>query len=325
MSSPEDMFNDSSDDMKIEDFTPPSLDSNSIKSSQGFKSQPPPSQTNSVQSGSDIFDIREPLTQTPNIENVGASAKIKVEFFDSSGVKTCARFSTDPEIITLVGSMLQSANPDYRNSAVQKLVKSERFGSAIQDTVVAKLSKIFSSFLSLQDCPLRSQDFFSNAEEIESLDLDQLLEKCRQRCPRLVEAVNQILFGTVEEYNKKRLLTVLMISGFTQNQKINLVPKLMGEFFKRKNCSKEGLELLQICGITLVSKSVSRDQDKIGEQFLSEVEERKKMVIEWVNRRKVLGRKVMMEDKKLSEKYLKVKFVNDDFSIKMIDIGELGK
>ena len=321
MSSNEDIFNDSSDDMNVEDFTPPSADSNSIKSSQGFTSQPLPSQTNSVISGSDILDNNEP--QTLNIES-GPCVKIKVEFYDSSGLKICARFSSDLEMVNLIGSMLQSADPNYRSSAVQKIVKSERFGTQIQDAVVTKLSKLFSSFLGSQDCPLKSQDFFSNTDKIESFDLDHLLEQCCQRCPRLVAAVNQILFGTVREYNKKRLLTVLMISGFTQNQRINLVPKLMGEFLKRKNCSKQGLELLQRCGITLVSKSVARDQDKIGEQFLNEVEERKTIVVEWVKRRKVLERKVVMDEKKVEETHLKIKFVNDDFSVKINDIGESG-
>ena len=257
-------------------------------------------------------------------EGTTTCVKIKVEFYEASGVKSCVRFSTDLETINIVKSMLQSSDTDYKNSTVQKLLKSDRFGSEIQDSVVFKLSKMFTNFLASKECPLRNQDFFSNSNDVESMNLDNLLEKCIKSCPRLVEAINQILFGTVHDYNKKRLLTVLMISGFTQNQKINLIPKLIGEFLKRKNCSKQGLELLQRCGVTLVSKSVSREQDKIGETFLDEVEERKKSIVLWAERRKILENKATLEEMTAdtSNGVLKVNFLDDNFAPKMVDIGQ---
>ena len=115
-----------------------------------------------------------------------------------------------------------------------------------------------------------------------------------------------------------------MIGGYTKNQKINLVPKLIGEFLKRNNCSKRGLELLQRCGVTLLSKSVSRDQDKIGEHFLSDVKKRKEEIQVWHGQRKTLE-KLVSRDFGSSIKIddgLKLKFIPDEFSPQMCDLGE---
>ena len=171
-------------------------------------------------------------------------------------------------MIDILKSMLQSSNNDYRNSTVQKLIKSQTFGPQIQDSVVVKFSNQFSKFLAANDCPLRSGNFFSDQNQIEALNLGDVLDKCYNNCPKMVSAVSQILCLVSDDgrCNKQRLLTILMIGAYSQNQQINLLPKLIGEFLKRKNCSKQGLELLQRCGVTLVSKSVSREQDKIGER-----------------------------------------------------------
>jgi hypothetical protein len=58
---------------------------------------------------------------------------------------------------------------------------------------------------------------------------------------------------------------------------------------------RAGLEILQRCGITLISKSVTRDQDKIGEVFLREVQIRKQEIEIWCSQRKVLDSLVSAE------------------------------
>ena len=126
MSSPEDIFNDSSD-IGPEDFTPPSsLTPNSFKSSQGAMSQPTPSQTSSLKSDSDIFDNLE--TSEMSSKHVDKSpTKIKIEFYDSSGTKLYARFSSAPEVISIAGSMLQSADMDYRAHICIQLLTTKLF------------------------------------------------------------------------------------------------------------------------------------------------------------------------------------------------------
>ena len=75
--------------------------------------------------------------------------------------------------------------------------------------------------------------------------------------------------------------------------------------------------------MTLVSKSVSREQDKIGETFLDEVETRKKSIVLWAERRKILEIKATLEERTAdtSNGVLKVNFLDDNFSPKMVDIG----
>ena len=236
-----------------------------------------------------------------------------------------AKFSSDCDLIGIIHSLMQSSDPKYKKSAIKKLFKSEQFGPDIQEDVVHNLSRSFTHFLSSPTCPLRSQDFFSNKDKIDTLDLSSLLGKCKMSCPQVVTAIGQVLLGVGKDHDSTRLLTLLTIGAVSQNQKINLVPKLLGEFLKRKNCSKQGLELLQRCGVTLVSKSVARDQDTIGQQFLSDVKKRRQEIEEWVARREVLTNMVitdMMKVKTRIDDVLKVKFIADEFAIKMCDLGD---
>ena len=83
--------------------------------------------------------------------------------------------------------------------------------------------------------------------------------------------------------------------------------------------------MLQRCGVSLVSKSVNREQDIIGKNFLSEVKERKKDVVKWDVRRKLLG-KIVATDLMTSATGIggsfKVNFVADDFSHYIYDLGK---
>ena len=336
MSSSEDLFADTPE-LDVDDLTPPSsLTTISHKTSQSSKvgSTPSENPTPEPQIGLDLDSFTEEVKLFQNEsmfvnENENLlknTAKVKVEFFDGFGERTHFTSSTDLDAIDIVTSIIKSSDPDYKKSAINKLLKSEQFGQEIVDGVIRNLSKTFADFLSSQECPLRRSDIFSDEHNIEDLDLDSLLGKCKSSCPKLIEALESILFGIGRESEKQRLLTILVIGGYTQNQQINLIPKLMGEFLKRKNCSKQGLELLQRCGITLVSKSVSRDQDKIGENFLSDVKRRKNEIEVWDLRRKTLVNQVTVDMKLEAQEttnILKVKFVADDFSPKIFEIGKI--
>ena len=153
------------------------------------------------------------------------------------------------------------------------------------------------------------------------------MDQCNHICPDVFEAVTRILLGSSHERMKQRLFTVIMIGAYTQNQQINLPQKLIGEYLKRKNCSKAGLEFLQRCGLSLVSKTVSRDQDIIGTNFLSEVKIRKIEIEEWDKRRTVLENLVISEQKHETMasrgNVLKVEYIEDNFIARMLDIGEI--
>ena len=312
-------------EMDLDDFTPPSSTSNSIKASQSSRNDsfspinPTPDKIFSPE-----LEVSPNLNDFENKANT--TTKIKVEFFEDDE-RTHARFSSDAEIIDIMTSLLRSSDPDHKKSAINKLLKSDLLGQEIADSVIRNLSKKFSDFLSNKECPLRSKDILSNVDQIDHFNMENILEQCKLSCPDVVEAVEQILFGRSQESDKQRLLTVIMIGGYTRNQKVNFGQKLIGEFLKRKNCSKQGLELLQRCGVTLVSKSISRDQDTIGENFLTEVKKRKQEIEIWHSRRKNLESLVTSDLKKYNDsrdisRSLKVKFVADEFSPK---INELGK
>ena len=339
MFSSEDLFSDP--DMDLEDLTPPSsLTSNSVKSSQQSQKssqQPqkssqqslpvsrlslnPAPDTNTVHKADTLDMISE---EVYNEEFKKPITKLKIEFIDESEERTCVRFSTDPDTINIITSILRSSDDSHRKSGVNKLLKSDEFGPLIVQTVLNNLSASFSDFLSSQDCPLRCKDLLSCDQKIDELDLNKLLEQCKASCPEVVEALTKILFGNCQESENQRLLTVIMIGAYTQNQQVNLVPRLVGEFLKRNNCSKRGLELLQKCGVTLLSKSVSRDQDKIGEQFLSDVKKRKDDIQVWNLQRKTLLKLVMKDQTGKLHKplnRLEVTFVPDELSPQMCDLG----
>ena len=63
---------------------------------------------------------------------------------------------------------------------------------------------------------------------------------------------------------------------------------MFGEYFKLSNTGKQGLQLLQRLGLSLVPKSIRENQDVIGVNFLSEVKERKKSLEGWHERRNIL-------------------------------------
>ena len=325
MSSSESINSDMSD-VDITDFTPPSsasLFNSSVKSSQGSRKDLPQSLNPTPDDPMMNLPCSSEMLPVNTKDEKPVSIKIKVDFIDDSGDTINSRHSSDPEIINIIKSLIRSKEPNNRNSAVNKLLDSDMFGKQIIDSTVSRLSKQFSTFLTSEDCPLRSKHFFSSEEKLDQLDLDSLLENCTAGCPGVAQALSQILFGGKREGDKQRLLTIMMISAYTQNQQINLLPKLIGEFLKRKNCSKAGLELLQRCGISLISKSLIGDQDRIGEFFLNDIKIRKQEIEDWSRQRRIIKNKVtadqMIEERESMD--LKVRFTDDDFVPKVKDLG----
>ena len=136
MSSSEDQLADTPD-MDLDDFTPPSSTSNSIKASQSSRNDsfPPLNPTPDINSSPELKDF---LTNYENLAN--CATKIKVEFFEGDE-RTHARFSSDSEIINIITSLLRSSDPDHKKSIVNKLLKSKLLGQEIADSVFKNLSK----------------------------------------------------------------------------------------------------------------------------------------------------------------------------------------
>ena len=179
MSSSEDLFSDSPDlDMDLEDLTPPSsLTSNSVKSSQ--QSQKPsqhslPVSTLPLNPAPDANPVHAANNQDKISEEVANEefkkpiTKLKIEFIDESDERTCVRFSTDPDTINIITSILRSSDDSHRKSGVNKLLKSEEFGPQVVESVLSNLSASFSDFLSSQDCPLRCKDLLSSDKKLMS-------------------------------------------------------------------------------------------------------------------------------------------------------------
>ena len=323
MSSSEDDFADISNCVDPKDFTPPSSTSiSSINPSQGSKLSLNPSPESQTHLNVNPFTNSKPLFDLNKESGTQCHVKIKVDFFNEKGEKITSRTSSNTEIINIISSMMRSKDESHKHSTINKLVHSEEFGQDISNCVLNKLSKSFSTFLSSQDCPLRSKGFFKDEQKILDLDMDLLMDQCNSICPDVFEAVTRILLGSGHERMKQRLFTVIIIGAYTRNQQINLPQKLIGGYLKRKNCSKAGLELLQRCGLSLVSKTVSRDEDIIGTNFMVDVEIRKAEIEEWSKRRTILENLVTFEQKNETGSELKLEFMEDDFIPKILDIGE---
>ena len=158
MSSPDDMFSDSPEEMDPEDFTPPS---SSVKSSQRSKLSSVKSSQGSKLGSTSSVSKTALLAQTsswnPESEVTGqkiinsdekdlnvketkqTAVKIVVEFFDEAGVKMYSRTSVNKDTINIVTSMLRGSDKDHKKSAVNKLVNSEEFGQDIRKSIVDKL------------------------------------------------------------------------------------------------------------------------------------------------------------------------------------------
>ena len=110
----------------------------------------------------------------------------------------------------------------------------------------------------------------------------------------LVSAICKLCLGAnvkdLADKNRmqQRLVSILSISAFSRSRNVNLVQKVLGWYFKLNDTSKQGLQLLQRLGITVVPKVITSKQDDVSTNFLAEVYERKADIELWHERRQVI-------------------------------------
>ena len=240
-----------------------------------------------ISSTSHIEELKEPVFQ------------VKVEFQDRFGNNvTQTRYSDNKEIVNILCSLVRSNDQHFMKSTVKKMCNSTMFQSELQDNVLQNLSKQFSTFLSSEQCPLKNDKIFNSVKDFSELNLNEVLFQCATCSPELVDAFSILCFGKAKfeevvnlpdsKYIKQRLLAVLSISAISRNQRINLYQRIVGEFLKLKNTSKQSLQLIHRLGLSLVSVTIRSDQDRIAQHFLKEVKERKSEIELWATRRKML-------------------------------------
>ena len=250
-----------------------------------------------------------PTPPTPEMTPTESSitcAVVKVEFLDSEGRRISSRTSHDPEVVSILASLMRSNSKEFAKATANKVCESNMFGELVEERVVKNISDQFQKFVKSEKCPLRIGDLLESPNELAEIDFGNILEQCQEACPNLVNALCVICLGCdgytqiVEEggsnkYQKQRLLALLAIGAFTRNQKVNLYQKICGEFLKRRNTSKNCLQFLQRVGLSLVSMSIRSDQQKMGSNFLEEVTLRKAEIESWARQKKVLERAVKNE------------------------------
>ena len=278
------------------------------------------------------------ISSTSQIEELKEPVKVfqvKVEFQDRFGNNvTQTRYSDNEEIVNILGSLVRSNDQHFMKSTVKKMCNSTMFQSELQDNVLQNLSKQFSTFLSSEQCPLKNDKIFNSVKDFSELNLNEVLFQCFTRSPELVDAFSILCFGKAKfeevvnlpdsKYIKQRLLAVLSISAISRNQRINLYQRVLGEFLKLKNTSKQSLQLIHRLGLSLVSVTIRSDQDRIAQHFLKEVKERKSEIELWATRRKMLENMVeeeLQRGKLTLDRSLYVKFTPDTFIPQILDLG----
>ena len=180
---------------------------------------------------------------------------------------------------------------------------------------------------------MKCQDIFnSDLEELLSVDLDDIFTSVIHACPEFVnqlsvlcfsKSLEEVLAGENNKFEKQRLFAIINISAFTRNQKINIFQKLLGNFCKKKNTSKQCLQLLQRLGISLVPMSLRADEDRLGSNFLKDVKDRKQDIEKWARVRENLELMAYKEAKLKEVEKLKrfdVKFFEDEICEEIMDI-----
>ena len=243
--------------------------------------------------------------------------QVRLEFLNRDGVAVASSRSTShPELVSILQAMIRSeTHVKLRNSCVSKLIQSSIFQSEIQNQVILHLSRSFSNFLSSRDCAFRNQDLFkSDLEELLSLDLNDIFMSVTSACPEFVNqlcvlcfnaTLKEVLEGINNKFEKQRIFAILSIAAFTRNQKANIFQKIFGNFCKKKNTSKQCLQLLQRIGVSLVPPTLRADEDKLGSTFMNEVTQRKVEVEEWSKLREFLEEMSSIEE-------IQEKFINYD-------------
>ena len=346
MSSPDMFFHDSEVDSKCSSFelSPSSpLAANSAVSSTHCLSSPVIGHSNhcnitdfstpsdiQISSFSPEKEVQMFNIQQPNvIDDTTIVHRIKIEFFNSSGdIIAQSRYCDDLDLIAIISDLVRANEEKYRKLAVSKLANSSRFNDPLFNHLIMNRSSDFTRSIASGDSPLQSVD---SEEKVEDVDLENVWNLCLDFHGSFLSALSMLCFGftldeiTNKKHLKQRLLSVLVISAFSRNQRVNKVQKILGSYMKMNNTSKQGLQLLQRLGLTLVPKSIRQDQDKIASTFLEEVHERKKEIELWHERRRILEALAKLNGSKVTkhptgQSQLSVQFLDDQYVEEINDL-----
>ena len=259
--------------------------------------------------------------------------RVRIEFLDDAGNNVAqTRYSDDREIVDILSSLIRSREPHLKMLAVKKMCNSDLLQKDIQKNILHKLSEDFSKFLSSDECPLKNDKLFNSLADFSKLDLNSVLLSCHSFSCELVDALSILCFGkeSFEEivslpdskHIKQRLLAIMSISAISRSQRVNLYQRIIGEYLKLKNTSKQGLQLIHRLVLSMIPVTIRSDQDRIAQHFLKEVQCRKQEIELWATRREMLDQQ--MQEKQENIQYsreLNVRFTPDEFIPKMNDIG----
>ena len=357
MSSSEDMFLDisvsptkMSDSSRESSPSPVMMPSSNVTPGSPSATPPKPTQTTpSSPSPSPVSPHKSEVNSSQNEQaymidsgsalnidkDESAVKQIKIEFYDSKGVKVRqSRYTNDVDIIDIVTSLIRGNESKHKIATVSKMCESGQFKQLIQKKVLQTFSQTFSDYLSTDTCPLKNSTMFSEFDNLSEVDLSKIYDQCLGEAKEFVSALCQVCFGVemenIEEYKnlKQRLMAVIAIAAYSRNQKTNTVQKILGEYFKFSNTGKQALQLLQRLGLTLVPVSIRENQDTIGSHFLHEIKERKQDIELWHERRVVLEHLVKKNrsPKNLSSEQhkLTLQFIEDKYVDEILDLGDYG-
>ena len=177
---------------------------------------------------------------------------------------------------------------------------------------------------------------FSNLENLVELDLNRIFNKCKELAGNLMKALFIVCFGYEKwseelesnlKYEKQRLLSIVAISAVTRNRNINVIQKILGEFFKIKSSNRQVLQLLQRLGLSLVTKALRSDMDVISTHFMEDVKRRKGELEDWDRERKMFENELKSEQGP-TEQFLNldgkvsVRFTSCELIPQILDLSE---
>ena len=227
---------------------------------------------------------------------------------------------------------MRAGEQKYKKLTVSKFCRSVKFKHLIEEQVLYGFSKHFSDFISSDICPLKNKELLANLKDLSEVSFDRIFNQCITDERDLLNAICVLCFGVGSEsleskkFLKQRLMSVTAIAAFSRNQKVNVVQKLLGEYFKLSNTGKQGLQLMQRLGLTLVPKSIRENQHIIGTHFLSEVKIRKESIELWHERRLTLEylikQKGQVRNPVCDQKNLTVWFPEEKYIQHIQDLGE---
>ena len=99
-----------------------------------------------------------PTPHTPEMTPTESSItcySVKVDFLDSDGKRISSRTSHDPEVVSILESLMRSNYKEYAKATANKVCESDMFGELVEERVVKNISDQFQTFVKSEKCSLR--------------------------------------------------------------------------------------------------------------------------------------------------------------------------